>query len=440
MKNLFLLSFITLSILNSCKNETVKFRNNIENSGYYSSHVAIANPATKWKFKTNGKVHASAVFDENRVYIGSEDSSFYSLDALSGNLNWKFKTGGKIFSTALVNGNYVYFVSYDGFIYKLNKNNGRLIWKYKTSGEQTHHIKNYYDLTEFVPDFWDFYQSSPTIFDNKIYAGCGNYYYAIDDQTGEMLWKFKTDGVVHSSAAAKDNKIVFGSYDSRIYCLDANTGEKIWSYETGRDTAQYVWIGIDASPLIDNEKVYIGSRDANIYCLNLNSGDTIWTNNDFNRSWMPSSFANGDSKIYCGSSDGFSFYGINKSNGKIDYSVKTNSYTFSSPAITDSMAFIGSANGRLYAINLNREKIQWEYETFGSLSDTLRVYKNDGTMDLDRLKDMMISMDINKYEKLVQFYDMMFRSTGAIVSSPVVHNGIIYFGSCDGYVYAVSDK
>ena len=60
--------------------------------------------------------------------------------------------------------------------------------------------------------------------------------------------------------------------------------------------------------------------------------------------------------IYTGSSDGFSFYGIDKLSGKIDYKIKTNSYTFSSPAI-NKMAYIGSANGRLYGIDLDQKKV-----------------------------------------------------------------------------------
>lgn len=440
MKNILIYSIVITAIISSCGLKNDKFRNNLNNHGKYIINELLISPETKWKYKTKGQIHASVVTDGNNIFVGSGDSCFYSLEAKSGELNWKYKTNGKIFSTAIIQGKYVYFLSYDGFLYKLKKNSGEFIWKFSTLGEKTHKIKNYYNYDEFVPDFWDFYQSSPSILDDKIYFGCGQYFYSVNIHSGKELWKYKTDGVIHSSPAIQDHKVVFGSYDSRVYCLDANTGNEIWTYETGRDTAYYVWLGVEASPMIHQDKVYIGSRDAKIYCFDLNSGDTIWTNNNFNRSWMPSSFANGKDKIYCGSSDGFSFYEINKKNGKIEFSVNTNSYTFSSPALTDQLAYIGSANGRLYAINLDDKKVQFEYKTTGVLSDSLKIYTDDGILDRERMKEIMKKENISDYKSLDQFYNLMFESFGAIVSSPVMQNGVIYFTSCDGYIYAIADK
>lgn len=424
-------------LLFSCtENQIHKFRNDLQNTGLYNSIPIKTEPGELWKFQTGGSVFASAVSDNERIYIGSGDHYFYCLDSKSGELIWKFKTSGKIYSTAVLDSKFVYFLSYDGFLYKLKKNTGKLIWQFETAGDQKHLIKNYYNPDEFVEDFWDFYQSSPTIYSNTIYFGAGKNFYAVDLDSGNKKWHFKTEGVVHSSPAIKDNKVFLGSFDSRIYCLDAQTGTEIWQFETGRDTAQYVWLGVQASPVIENDRLYIGSRDASIYCLDIDSGDTIWANDNFNRSWMPSSFAIGEN-LYCGSSDGFCFYVIDKATGKIIKTINTHSYTFSSPAIDHQMAYVGSANGRLYGINLNDQSVSWEYKSKVIKGDTLGIYSEKGTMDKEKLRDLMVKMDATNYPNLVKMYERLFKSSGAILSSPVIANETIYYGSADGWIYAL---
>jgi len=441
MRKILYVIIALILALYSCSNKeeiSNKFRSDNRNSGIYLSEPIGNEPTQLWKFKTNGRIHASVAYDGKNVFIGSEDQMFYSLDALTGDLNWEFKTEGSIYSTAVIDGNYIYFSSYDGFLYKLNKNSGDLVWKFETEGEKVHFIKNYYDFSEMVPGYWDFYQSSPLISGNQIYFGAGTNFYAVDKNTGTESWKFKTEGVVHSSPAMYENKIVFGSFDSRVYCLDKENGKNLWTYETGRDTTQYIWLGVQASPLISDGKVYIGSRDAKIYTFDLNTGDTLWTNNKFEMSWMPSSFADGEDMIYSGSSDGFSFYAIDKATGKINYQINTNSYTFSSPAINSKMAYIGSANGRLYGIDLDKESIEWEFLTEGVNTDTLKVFNDQGEMDVEVLRSLFKELKIDSYQELYNFYKMYFKSVGAILSSPAVHNRVIYFGSCDGYVYAIT--
>lgn len=416
-----------------------KFRADNYNSGYYYSSSVVTVPNKLWKFKTNGKIYASIASDEKNVYVGSTDSCFYSLNKENGKENWRYKTGGSINSTALIKGKYIYFSSYDGFFYKLNKKNGALVWIFKTEGEKRHKIKDYFDHKRYFEDFWDFYQSSPLISNNMIFFGCGKKFYAIDINSGKEIWSYETEGSVHSSPAIKDNKIVFGSFDSKVYCLDALNGEEIWSYQTGKDTTYYVWLGVQASPAIEGDQVYVGSRDASIYCFNLNTGDTLWTNHDFERSWMPSSFAIGEN-LYCGSSDGFSFYEIDKSNGHILNRIKTNSYTFSSPAIDTEMAYIGSANGRLYAINLKNQKISWEYRTAGALSDTLGIYEENGEMNVEKYKALAVKLNVRNFENYVKFYEIMFKNYGAIMSSPILSENVIYFGSADGFIYAIEEN
>ena len=53
--------------------------------------------------------------------------------------------------------------------------------------------------------------------------------------------------------------MVFGSDDGKVYALDLNTGELLWSHRTNNK--------VQASPIVINGRVYIGSRDGNFYAI-----------------------------------------------------------------------------------------------------------------------------------------------------------------------------
>lgn len=353
-------------------------------------------------------------------------------------VKWQFETKGPVNSSPLVAKGKVMFLSMDGNFYAVNKENGELLWKFKTEGEEKFNVKDYYNGS-FKPDFWDFYLSSAVVKDGLVYFGSSDAnVYALELETGKMCWSHKTGGSIHSSPAISGNSLVIGSWDSNVYCLDAATGGEKWKFATGKDLKNYIWLGVQASPSIENGVVYIGSRDAKFYALDLESGKPKWVQDDFERSWMPSSAAIAGNNLYTGSSDAFSFYSINKSSGAINYRTNTNAYTFSSPAVDGEMAYMGSANGRLYGIDLTEGNIQWEFKTAGIHNDTIRMFEAGGKMDENRY--MELTKDINDMPSLSVLMENAFAGSGAILSSPVISGQVIYFGSSDGNVYAVSDK
>jgi len=76
------------------------------------------------------------------------------------------------------------------------------------------------------------FQTNPLVVGNKLYAGNRDgYFYAIyvsGPQTGQLAWKYKTDGPILYSAAYKDGVVFFASQDMHAYALDAQTGSLVW--------------------------------------------------------------------------------------------------------------------------------------------------------------------------------------------------------------------
>src|SRR3954449_13391488 len=47
-----------------------------------------------------------------------------------------------------------------------------------------------------------------------------------------LLWSFKTEGPVKSSAAIDGGRTFVGSDDGNVYALDVANGKKVWSFKT----------------------------------------------------------------------------------------------------------------------------------------------------------------------------------------------------------------
>ncbi len=72
-----------------------------------------------------------------------------------------------------------------------------------------------------------FYLSSPAIYKNTIYFGSGNgYLYAINKVNGKEIWKYKTNGIIHSSPAIAFGIVYFVGWDTYMYAVNAKQARK----------------------------------------------------------------------------------------------------------------------------------------------------------------------------------------------------------------------
>src|SRR5690606_1252551 len=167
------------------------------------------------------------------------------------------------------------------------------IWRFETEGERQRTETGLYNkkpLDSTWADPWDFYLSSAKIEDTVIYFGSSDrHLYALNINTGEMIWKYEAGRYIHTTPAYADGRLFFGSWDSKIYAVDAETGEEIWIYQTGTDSDRgRLMEGIQGSPAVSDGVVYCGSRDSKVYALNAEDGSEIWVAS-FGSSWMPAS-------------------------------------------------------------------------------------------------------------------------------------------------------
>ena len=433
MKQLAALGIIALASHLTIAQAT--FHGNIARTGVYDSAGPKQFGGVKWTLKTGGPIVASPAIADGVIYIPSMDTYLYAIDQETGKEKWKYKSSMPIVSSPAVAGGLLYFVSSAGALGAIDIASGKIKWVLPTEYERKFEAKNlhgYPPAAQTIPDAWDIFTSSPAVANGKVFFGSGDgNIYAADAQTGVLQWKFATKDVVHSSPAVVGNTLYVGSWDSYLYALDTETGVEKWSFKSGEDPTIHNQVGFQSSPAVVEGTVYVGCRDAHVYAIDAATGRKKW---DYptSKSWVIGTPAVRDGIVYVGTSDSARFMGLDSKNGRLRFNFDAKAYMFSSAALAGDLAYVGDHNGKLYAIDTKSGKLAWEFQTEASKKDPLKVLNPDGSLNQEALFASVFGDFEDMYVDIYKF-----TTIGAIVSSPVVDKGVVYFGSMDGNFYAL---
>jgi eukaryotic-like serine/threonine-protein kinase len=448
MKKIYFSVFVVSFLFVRCNSSSTwndVFHADEAHTGIYRNAGGKNLGIVRWKFKTGDKIFSSPVIKDGLAYIGSEDSNLYAVKTYSGELSWKFHTGGAVSSSPAIFNSVVYFTSYDGHCYALDAVTGREVWKFKTGGEKKVGANGLWTMKPvemYMEDLWDFFLSSPVIGINgpginkgpTVYFGSsdGNLY-ALDAINGSLKWKFKTNGIIHTSPALYRGTIFFGSWDTYLYAVDAQTGKEKWKFKTREQPVYHLLEGIQASPAVTDSVLYFGARDGFFYALKVNTGDSLWSFSADN-SWVITTAAVTDSTVYFGTSDSYLLYALDAKTGRKKFSMKAKGYLYSSPAIAGRMAYFGDFTGNFYALDLKSKGKNWKaFSTESRKSNAERILNHNGELDFAYTAG---KEDLTLYAPSVKVMNE-FYTLGSIVSSPAIYGNTIYFGSTDGYLYAI---
>jgi outer membrane protein assembly factor BamB len=148
----------------------------------------------KWRYNTANLVLSSPAVANGVVYVGSESSGVYALNASTGALLWSYFTGDgyAVDSSPAVANGVVYFGSADNNVYALTASTGALLWSYTTG---------------------DYVNSSPAVANGVVYIGSADGdVYALNASSGALLWSYTTaKGIGYSSPAVANGVVYVGS-------------------------------------------------------------------------------------------------------------------------------------------------------------------------------------------------------------------------------------
>jgi len=143
-----------------------------------------------------------------------------------------------------------------------------------------------------------------------------------------------------------------------------------------------------------------------------------------------SSPAVSNGKVIFGTSDSSLYLVVDAETGKPVLEQKGKAFVFSSPSVAGSVVFVGVLNGTLEARDLANGELLWEFETEASRQNKGWVLTSERGFNVPLL------FRSTWREAPIVAADRQF-AIGAIFSSPLVVNGVVYVGSTDGNLYAL---
>ncbi|MGC2626537.1 MAG: PQQ-binding-like beta-propeller repeat protein [Candidatus Udaeobacter sp.] len=250
------------------------------------------------------------------------------------------------------------------------------------------------------------------------------------DANNRLTGNFEQAGdVVHASPALADGVLFFGSWDSYFYAVDVTTGKEKWRFHGGEDPTMHNQVGFQSSPAVVNGTVYTGCRDSNLYALDAATGKEKWR--FFNdQSWVITSPAVADGKVFFATSDSSLYHVVDANSGKPIVRQQGKAFVFSSPSVAGDVVFLGVLNGTLEARDAKTGDLLWDFQVEKSKQNNAWVLTGDRKFNVPFLYHS------NWREAPLVATDQEIR-IGGIYSSPLVVNGVVYFGSADGFLYAL---
>ncbi len=111
------------------------------------------------------------------------------------------------------------------------------------------------------------FNSQAVVAGSRVYAGSedGNLV-VLDEQTGKLLWRYRTRGPVRGPAATRDSIVYFGSGDNYVYAVNTMNGLLLWRKRTGASVQAVVRAG---------EDLLVASLDNFVYKFSL-TGKRLW--------------------------------------------------------------------------------------------------------------------------------------------------------------------
>jgi len=285
--------------------------------------------------------------------------------------------------------------------------NLKVLWKFKTD---------------------DAVRSTAAIADGRVFIGSddGNVY-ALSLKDGSKLWAFKTEGPVQAAPLLLGGTVFIGSSDAILYALDAATGKPRWKYETGdKILGAANWT---KSPKGDQTWVLVGSYDSRLHAVNAEDGKPVWTFETGN--YINGSPSVGDGKTVFGGCDA-RIHAVSVADGQQAAEIDTGSYIAGSAAVAGGRAYVGNYGNEFICVDLAAKKIAWawkdrEFAVFSSpavTADLVLFGSRDKSLHAVR-RDTGESA-------------WAFETGGEVDSSPVVCGKKVFVGSGDGKVYLVS--
>jgi len=286
----------------------------------------------------------------------------------------------------LVAYNKVYSVSRAGDVIAFEEKTGKRLWKTDLSD------------VEGERSFWDSRLSAllaggPTAGFNKIFIGSENgKIYALDAQTGELVWQASIKGEIINAPAVDSGVVVVNSASGIMKAFNAENGVELWKVE--QDVPSLTLRGI-SPPIIVSGGVLVGTGKGGVNVYLLEKGQQGWSTE------------------------------IGEPTGSTELERVID--VDSAPVVFGDKIYAISSRGNLAAIELKSGRILWkrQYSSYRQIA----IYRN--TIFLTNLRGHVYAIDrVNGIER---WSNLTLENRN--VTGPAVIDDYVVVGDFEGYLH-----
>lgn len=256
----------------------------------------------------------------------------------------------------------------------------------------------------------------PAVGENRLYFGSGETFYALDAETGAVIWHMQSAGKTWSKAWLSKNSLYMCSA-GRLYAISPSEGQERWCFEADKELTP---------PYSHHGKVFVGSEQGTLYALDSSTGTRDWTFNMVD----PIYVAQGVWKDNIFSvSRGGSLFAIRVNDGECIWHFTTGGKIYALPYISNGMVYLPSADHKIYALHSHSGSLLWSFRTEGEVHTS--PFEKDGIVYVGSRDKHLYALRAEDGKEL--WRQKMF----GYPSSPTATGGMVYF-SAQGRVYGFS--
>ena len=446
--------------------------------GSWDDHLYALNATDgekEWQFETGNLISSSPTVANGTVFLGGYDDTLYAIDPETGEETWSTTTHGSVTSPTVMGG-IVYVGSYDGnantgAVHGIDAEDGTIVWTFETDHEVRsaptvvdgvvyvgsndnnlyalraapagssndsrvlQQTMGHHEYDTVVPSFA--FDPMPPRPDEQFTVD-GKYSTVTNDEIVEYGWDLSGDGTVDETTTNSDASHSFGetgSYDVTL-TVEAESGHTAQTTRTIPVHENGTLTGTVTDPS--------GESSIDGATVQLLNGDDVVAVSETDADGAYELEARAG--VYQLRADANGYGAVTLSGVEIDvdgqettqsvalqtdtWQFTTDERVFSSPTVVDSIAYVGSDDDTIYAIDTETETELWSFETDGSVRSSPAVV--DGTVYFGSYDENVYALNATDGTE-----EWRFETGGGVFSSPSVANGIVVAGSNDANLYAL---
>ena len=214
-----------------------------------------------WHVATNQAVMGAATIHEGIAYIGGGDGRMFAIDIHTGKVKWTFdELKNYVLTRPLVYEDKLYFGTWDTHFYSLNLADGSLVWKWN-NGKGNPKLS--------PASVW------PVAANGKVFITAPDRYFTcLDAETGAEIWRTNEYKVRETVGLSEDGKTVYSKcmWDT-IVALDATCDDVQLRWASHAD------FGYEHNPAMPLEKdgiLWVSTKNGLLLGMDAQTGEVRW--------------------------------------------------------------------------------------------------------------------------------------------------------------------